>query len=193
MTNPRQFSACLAPVANRGIPPISFLNELIGWAQTAPDFIFAPKLAPVGKPDPDVYASIKPELGPWTSFLHRKAVMLEILRVLAGFESSWDWKEGRDITNSTSGTPETEETGIFQVSCNATHFDPSLKEYVIQTIGARNCRWFIMAMKADHRFAIEFAARLLRFTCRHNGPVLRKEINPWLRRDAVAEFRSYLV
>jgi hypothetical protein len=28
--------------------------------------------------------------------------MLEVLRVLAGFESSWDWEAGRHVTNPTS-------------------------------------------------------------------------------------------
>jgi hypothetical protein len=184
---PREFNACLQKVKNRGVPPVSFLNELIGWAQIAPDFLFTVN------DKYDVYSSVEPELGPWEGTPHRKAVMLEVLRVLAGFESSWNWNEGRDSTNPTSDTPETEETGIFQVSCNATGFDPSLKAFVVSKLGARDCRKFIVEMKADHRFAIEFAARLLRFTVKHNGPVLRREINPWLRRDAVTEFLSFLV
>lgn len=182
----RTFKACLAPVKNRGIPPVAFLNELVDWAETAPDFIFA-------KNDhADVYGSVVAELGPWEGILHRRAVMLEVLRVLAGFESSWDWKCGRDSTNASSGTPETEETGVFQVSCNATAFDPSLKAYVVHVLGKRDCNKFIVQIKADHRFAIEFAARLLRFTVNHNGPVKRKEINPFLSREAVAEFQGFL-
>ncbi len=181
-----KYRAAKAPVYTRGIAPDSFLDELISWAKFAPDFVFAPN------DKPDVYASVKAQLGPWNGLLHRKAAMLEVLRVLAGFESSWNWNEGRDITNSTSGTPETEETGIFQVSCNATNFDPSLKEFVIEWLGRRDCHLFITRMKTDHKVALGFAARLLRFTVRHNGPVLRKEINPWLSRLAVAEFESLL-
>lgn len=180
------FKACLAPVKNRGIPPIAFLNELVDWAQIAPDFIFSVN------DHQDIYSSVKAELGPWEGILHRRAAMLEVLRVLAGFESSWNWKEGRDSTNATSVTPETEETGIFQVSCNATAFDPSLKAFVIHVLGKRDCNKFIVQMKADHRFAIEFAARLLRFTVNHNGPVKRKEINPFLSREAVTEFQGFL-
>jgi hypothetical protein len=32
----------------------------------------------------------------------------------------------------------------------------------------------------------------LRPTIRHNGPVLRHEIDPWLRRDAVDEFLALM-
>jgi len=40
--------------------------------------------------------------------------------------------------------------------------------------------------------AIEYAARLLRRTTHHNGPVLRHEVDPWLRKDAVAEFQALI-
>lgn len=181
-----KYHACKAAVYTRGIPPDSFLDELVAWGKTAPGVIFE------RNEHKDIYGSVYKELGPYIGLTHRKAVMLEVLRVLAGFESSWRWTEGRDITNSTSGTPETEETGAFQVSCNATAFDPSLKQYVIDTLGSRDCRAFIRETKIDHVFAIEFAARLLRFTTHHNGPVLRKEINTWLSRDAVTEFETCL-
>lgn len=86
------------------------------WAKNAPDEIFTPNPNPA-----DVYASTKNELGPWgTSIIHRKAGMLEIMRVHAGFESSWNWKEGVDRNNATSLTHKAgEETGIFQVSFNS--------------------------------------------------------------------------
>jgi len=35
---------------------------------------------------------------------------------------------------------------------------------------------------------MEYIARLLRDTVRHNGPVKHHEIDDWLRRDAVEEF-----
>jgi hypothetical protein len=193
-----KYDALKAAVYTRGIPPDSFLDELIEWGRQAPDEIFAPN------DKADIYGSVKNQLGPWTGIFHRKAAMLEVLRVLAGFESSWHWNEGRDITNSTSGTPWTEETGIFQVSANATDFDKSLSQFVVATIGkfagpfasryhnGFDCRKFIVEMKANHKFAIEFAARLLRFTTKHNGPVARREINPWLSRDAVEEFEGFL-
>lgn len=38
----RHFVACKARVDNRGVPPDSFLNEIVDWARQAPDAIFAP-------------------------------------------------------------------------------------------------------------------------------------------------------
>ena len=71
-------------------------------------------------------------------------------------------------------------------------FDPSLKKLLQKVSGKTDCPTFIKVSKSDHQFAIEFCARLLRFTVNHHGPVKRKEINGWLRRDAVAEFQTLL-
>src|SRR5271167_431470 len=92
-------------VANRGVPPNDFLDELVAWGKQAPDEIFAPNT------QSDVYSSVFNTLGPWQGIPHRRAVMLEVLRVLAGFESSWNWNEGVDTTNVTSNTPNTMEAG----------------------------------------------------------------------------------
>ena len=51
---------------------------------------------------------------------------------------------------------------------------------------------FQRAMKQNHQLAMEYIARLLRRTVNHNGPVKRHEIDPWLRKDAVMEFRDLL-
>lgn len=183
----REFVACKQKVFNRGKPPDSFLNELIDWAKQAPDEIFERNNLH------DVYTSVKPELGPFSDLQQRKAVMLEALRVLGGFESSWDFSEGRDINNPTSNTPCTEEAGIFQCSGNAMEFNSSLKDLMRNASGGTtDCSKFIVLTKESHQFAFEFCARLLRFTVNHHGPVKRKEINQWLRRDAVAEFQRFL-
>jgi len=107
-------------VLNRGIPPDSFLEELIAWGKSAPEQIFMPN------PYSDVYSSVKNTLGPWKSNRHRRAVMLEAMRVLAGFESSWDWNEGRDLANPDSDIPETMEAGAWQVSANSMSFGTEL-------------------------------------------------------------------
>jgi len=181
----RNFIACKAQVFNRGVPEDSFLNELIDWANQAPDEVFEKNNKT------DIYSSVAPELGPWKNLLHRKAVMLEVLRVLGGFESSWDWNEGRDITNINSNTACTEEAGIFQCSGNSMNFDPSLKKLLKNVSGQTDCKTFITVSKRNHKFAIEYCARLLRFTIDHNGPVKRKEINSWLKPDAVKEFQGF--
>lgn len=51
---------------------------------------------------------------------------------------------------------------------------------------------FQRLMKENKQLALEYAARLLRFTIRHNGPVARGEIHPWLRAAAVLEFAQIL-
>ncbi|WP_071527447.1 hypothetical protein [Nodosilinea nodulosa] len=183
---PRSFNACKAKVHNRGIPSEAFLNELIDWCKQAPDEIFA------RNDRTDIYSQVFNELGPWEDLTHRKAAMLEVLRVLGGFESSWDWNEGRDVTNPNSNTSCTEEAGIFQCSGDSMSFSTSLKELLKSASGKTDCDTFRSVSKSNHRFAIEYCARLLRFTTDHHGPVKHKEINPWLRRDAVAEFRRFL-
>lgn len=179
------YSATKTKVHTRGVPPDAFLDALVAWGKSAPDEIFVAR-----KDDPhetDVFTQIKPILGPWESLVHRKAAMLEVLRVLAGFESSWRWDCGRDTTNSTSVTPTTIEAGAWQVSGNSRAFGQDLRDLAPADGGK-----FQRAMKTDHALAMEYAARLLRHTVRHNGPVLRHEIDQWLSRNAVAEFQHLL-
>jgi hypothetical protein len=171
-------------VFNRGIPSDDFLDEMVAWGKTSADDIFAPNDAS------DIYSSIFNTLGPWEGIQHRRAVMLEVMRVLAGFESSWHWNEGVDTTNATSITPDTIEAGAWQVSANSMNFGPELKALVKNAVGKTDGDSFQAAMKSNHPLAMEYIARLLRRTTHHNGPVLRHEIDPWLRRDAVAEFQA---
>jgi hypothetical protein len=173
-------------VANRGVPPNDFLDQLVAWGKHAPDEIFAPN------PFNDIYSSVKNTLGPWQDIAHRRAVMLEVMRVLAGFESTWDWAEGRDVTNASSITAETIEAGAFQVSANSMNFGQELRDLVLVQVGTLDGNEFQKAMKENHPLALEYVARLLRRTTRHHGPVLRHEIDEWLRRDAVTEFQALL-
>ncbi len=197
----RVFKACKAHVSNRGVAPDTFLNQLIDWARTAADDIFAPNQAV------DIYSKIRPELGPWSDYpLHRKAAMLEVLRVLAGFESSWDWTEGVDTSRLGATTPENAEAGAWQVSYDARLLSTPLRVLLINK-NIRTGGEFQRAMKFDHPLAMEFVSRLMRANTKANGPLykgperaairksLRGEENsiyPWLRRDSVAEFQSFL-
>jgi hypothetical protein len=173
-------------VLNRGSAPVAFLNELVDWGISAPSEIFSEN------DRFDVYSLVHEVLGPWESELHRRAVMLEILRVLGGFESSWNWNAGRDVTNPHSNTACTEEAGIFQCSGDSMRFDASLKNLLRTVSGVTDCDTFQATTKVDHRFAIEYCARLLRFTVNHHGPLKHKHALPWLRRDAVAEISTFL-
>ena len=118
--------------------------------------------------------------------------MLEVMRLLAGFESSWDWNAGRDSTNPTSVTPDTIEAGAWQVSANSMAFGQELKDLVMNVVGSLDGNAFQQAMKTNHPLAMEYIARLLRRTVNHNGPVKRHEIDAWLRPDAVEEFLDLL-
>ena len=180
------YKATKQHVYNRGVPPDHFLDELVAWGKIAPDEIFAPNSAN------DIYSNVLRVLGPWQGIRHRRAVMLEVMRVLAGFESSWRWHEGVDVTNSTSVTPTTIEAGAWQVSANSMGFGQELKNLVLAKVGSLNGNDFQRAMKQNHRLAMEYIARLLRRTVNHNGPVKRHEIDLWLRKDAVAEFLDLL-
>jgi len=132
----RKFDACLQEVDNRGTPPEAFLNALVDWAREAPDEIFTPN------PRHDIYSNIVGELGPWQGTLHRKAAMLEALRVLAGFESSWDWNADVDTTNPDSNTTCTAEAGIFQCSGDSMAFDGSLRNLLVKACGKSDCGAF---------------------------------------------------
>ena len=180
------YKATKQHVYNRGTPPNTFLDQLIAWGKTASDDIFVPNLAH------DVYTNVRHVLGPWKDLDHRRAVMLEVMRVLAGFESSWNWNEGRDVTNPTSDTPQTTEAGAWQVSANSMGFGPELRKLVLAKLGSTDGNDFQRGMKQNHPLAMEYIARLLRRTVNHNGPVKRHEIDPWLRKDAVAEFLQFL-
>ncbi len=180
------YLATLQRVHNRRHIPTDFLDELVAWGKSAPEEIF------VSNAFTDIYSSVRNTLGPWESTQHRRAVMLEVLRVLGGFESSWNWNEGRDTANPDSDTPVEIEAGIFQVSANSMNFGPELRSLVRRRAGATDPETFQRAMKADHELAIEYTARLLRRTIRHHGTIRDNHIHPWLRREAVAEFLNLL-
>lgn len=189
-----------SPVFNRGVPPDAFLSELIEWGRNAPIEIFAPN------DNFDIYSKVKPELGPWIGLRHRRAAMLEVMRVLAGFESSWDWTEGVDTSRLGSDSPENSEAGAWQVSYDARRISPELNA-MLTAKGITSGLRFQQAMKFDHPLAMEFVARLMRVNTKHNGPLykgperdaIRKSLRgpehsiyPWLSREAVAQFVDVL-
>jgi len=182
------FVATKTRVSNRGIAPDTFLIELVAWGKEAPEEIFAPNSNPA-----DIYALIAPTLGPWTNLEHRRAALLEEMRVHAGFESSWHWNEGVDITNETSKAHITgQETGIFQVSFDSTWIDnKAMQPFAIER-GIGSAGSFIPQMKSDHKLAMEYYARLIRVSIAWAGPLKRREIIPWLSRAAVSEFEKLL-
>ena len=182
---PRNYSACLSRVRGSQ-PPTTFLDELVDWARQAPDELFMPNAIF------DIYSSVVSQLGPYGTGVHRQAVMLEVLRVLAGRETMWDWNAGVDKSKKGKGTSHEEEAGAFQCSATSLDLATSLKDYCRQILGATDDATFISGMKANHAFAIEYTVRLLRINVEHHGPIKRKEIHGELSRDAVNEFSKFL-
>ncbi len=193
-----------AKVYNRGNPPDGFLTELIEWAQSAPDVIFAPNAVPV-----DIYTVIKASLATytghdatgtptyrWDSLKQRKAAMMEAMRCHAGEESSWTWILGVDTTNKHSQAHiEGEETGIFQVSFDSLNLGHGAMKPFAEGHGIDTPQAFIDKMKSDHKLALEYYARLSRVSIAWAGPLLRHgqdSVYPWLSRAAVEEFMGFL-
>lgn len=199
----RTYKETKRTVYNRGAAPDIFLDELVEWGRKAPDEIFAPNNRY------DIYNKASHELGPWTDLIHRKAVMLEVLRCLAAFESSFDWNEGIDTSRASRDTPENSEAGAWQVSYDARHIAPELKAFLIANRIADGLK-FQREMKVNHELAMEFITRALRYSTKMNGPLYRgderrntwpnrprlwdekESIYPWLNREAVGEFRGFL-
>lgn len=203
-----RFSAALAFIQDRGRAPIAFLEELVAWGRTAPAEIFAPNRVPN-----DAYAIVKSRLGTqlgvdssgtpifiWDGLSHRRAAMLELMRVHAGRESSWKWSEGVDKTNKTSMRKKTgEETGIFQVSFDSTWLDSvegkDIMGAFVQLRSIGTPEKFIPAMKANHPLAMEYYARLVRVSVAWAGPLIRHgadSVFPYLNRDSMREFQALL-
>lgn len=198
-----KFQATLAPVHNRGTPSMDFLTELVVWGRCADEIIFAQNNVS------DIYSKVKAELGPWESPLHRRAVMLEVMRVLAGFESSWNWNEGVDTSKSNKNTNENAETGAWQFSYGIRHIATEFDELFLFN-GIQDGVTFQRVVKENHFLAMETEARLLRYTTKENGPlykgierkktwpkrpelwVAEESIYPWLSRAAVSEFQKLL-
>jgi hypothetical protein len=181
-----KYHALKRRVLNRGTPSDGFLDELIAWGRTAPQDIFLPN------GHRDVYSNVVHVLGPWRDMLHRRAVMLEVMRVLAGFETSWRWNAGLDTSKHATPTPQNTEAGAWQVSADSMGNGLELKALVQTKVGSLDAEAFQRAMKHNHALAMEYIARLLRRTVRHNGPVKRHEIDAWLHKDAVEELVMWL-
>jgi hypothetical protein len=186
----RTYSACLSKIPNRGVPPTEFLDQILDTIISLPDDVFAPN------DNQDIYSLMYPRLGPengdpWTDLVNRRAAMLEILRVDAGFESSWNWNEGADTTAGPE-TPEQQETGAWQVSADSLGSDSSLSDCLDRLAGAHDPSTFITAMKSNHALAVEYAARLFRFSTRWSGPCNTGMVYRAVSRDAMAEFQSFL-
>lgn len=161
--------ACKTKISNRGSPPDSFIKELIEWAKKEPASTFETNT------NYDIFSLVGEKLGPLDTPHRRKAAMMESIMVLAGYESSWKWNEGRDTTNSNHDTCSNEEAGIVQTSYDSNGFSPKLKSLMRDKCGSDDCQTFIKCSKSNHEFALSYTANLLRLTTRHHGPLIRRQ------------------
>lgn len=185
----RNYLACRKPInQDHNIVPKLFLDELIDAINPLPNAVFE------RNDKHDIYSVMLGALGPYTDLLHRKAVMCEVLRVMAAFESDWNWKAGVDVGNEYSKHhKEGEETGAFQVSWDSLVFDKSLKDCLDRLAGEHNVTTFITQMKSNHALAVEYCARLLRFNTTWCGTINHASmVMAHVRRDAVEEFKGFL-
>lgn len=192
-----EYRATKQQVYTRGIAPDKFLDTIIAWAKEVREHS---NMILFGTNNfPDIYSLVHPMLAPWKGepgspefLLHRCAVMLEVMRCHAGFESSWNWNEGVDRSNPKSiNDPERAESGIFQVSYDSTRLHPDLKTMAIK-YDFDSTGKFIWVMKNNHDIALSYYALLVRYNIRWAGPLRDKKIFPYLRRDAVTEFETFL-
>ncbi|MBA7847293.1 hypothetical protein HV213_13820 [Klebsiella sp. RHBSTW-00484] len=187
--NKRIFITTRYPVsAQHARPPIEFLDQIVDTLDALPDDVFAENKLH------DIYAVMKGALGPYTSLAHRKAVMCEVLRVQAGFESDWRWSAGVDKKNHRSLTHiESEEAGAFQVSFDSIGGRHSALFDFAKQRGIDTAETFITKMKEDHDLAVEYCARLLRINTTWCGTIKDpSKVISHVRRDAVEEFQTFL-
>jgi len=185
----RTYNACRHAVSSQhGNPPNSFLDQLIDVIDSLPDEVFAEN------DRDDIYSVMNNALGPYSGLMHRKAVMCEVLRVQAAFESDWNWNQGVDINSQHSLTHlDGQETGAFQISADSMRFHESLPACVDRLAGKHDVLTFIHAMKTNHALAVEYCARLLRFNTRWCGTINdHSKVIAHVRPDAVAEFQTFL-
>lgn len=184
-------AACINnKIHNRGYPSFEVLKDIIEAVRAEPDSVFAENA------NADVYGSVKAQLGPYTSIKHRRAVMAQVMIVQAGFESSWKYGEGRDMkANNTAAC--TEEAGLYQTSGNMNTFSPEakavLQPFMAGLCKSTTCAEFKRCTKEPVKaFVHGHFMRASRITTRHWGPMVRKEINPWLKKECVSAIEALL-
>jgi len=182
------FIATKRPIGHgHGAPADSFLELEIAWAKSEDPIVFAPNA------NRDIYSLIAPVLAPqgWTSALHRRAGLCEVLRVLAGDESDWAWQCGRDTTAGRQ-RPEQMEAGAFQVSYDSRLLGPDLQAFLLAR-GITDAWSFQSRVKADPVLDLAYTGRLLREEYRRwDGPINRGWIAAQVSPAAVDEFERLL-
>ena len=148
MLTDRLFVACKQRVHNRGAAPDAFLNELVDWGQNAPEEIFE-------KNDKfDVYSSVIQELGPWTGAPHRRATMLEVLRVPVASRAVGLERVLRELIR-TQTPPALKRLGFSNVQTDEFQSES-------ETAPSSRRRWQLRVVHQDHKDEPSVCHRILR-------------------------------
>lgn len=155
----------------------------------------------------DVFSAIRSVMlkyqSSWGDSANRKAWSFMAHLCLASLESSFNWNEGRDMS-ANNRKPQTQESGVYQCSLNSI-YTASLYSQDWKKLAALFTQHtglpysqsnaagksFITQMKIDHEFVVEFMLRLSRITTRTHGPLLRGEVNKFIKIEAVKEMEAF--
>jgi len=154
-------------------PPASFLDELVDWALLAPDEIFLPNAIF------DIYSSVVTQLGPYgapcpSQSGHARSFASFLQGVKPCGIGITVWTPARKSRTRVT----MKKTGAFQCSADSMDLDKGLKDFVQATLGATDDTTFRSGTKSNHKFAIEYAARLLRVSVIHHGTIKHHHIHP---------------
>lgn len=190
----RVFKEARYKIHNRGVAPTWFLDKLTDLIQSqlkkTPSYFEKNEHY-------DVYSSMFPQLGPWTSLEHRAAALANYLEILAGYESSWNPVLGRDETNPNVDSPWNEESSLYQTSADSIvtkEMKDLFEEYAHMPFAVTDevARKFISLSKENFDYCTLHTILVLRHTINHHGPAKSKAVNKWLRREAVDEFQKFI-
>lgn len=183
-------SACMYKVSNRGTAPFSVVKDIVEALRATPESVFAENN------NADVFGAVKAELGPWTSLKQRAASLGAVMVVQSGFESGWNYFEGRDKSASNTSAC-TAEAGLYQTSGNINNYLGSARPELIalqsQYCKSTTCDEFQRCTKEPVKaFVHGNFIRASRISVSHWGPIINKKINPWLRKACALQIEALL-
>lgn len=166
-------------------PPDSFLVPLIIWAKAEEDSVFEKNN------NHDIFSIVSEELGPFDTLIKRKAVLCAVMIIIAGDESDWNWREGRDVTAGQQ-TEDQKEAGAFQVSNDIRHTDSAIDAW-LNSKGIHTGLQFQASVKGDPILDCALVARVLRANYkRWDGPINRGWVEAQVKREMVDELVTLL-
>lgn len=168
----------------RRAPPEDFLQSLFAFVR---DTCEENELYAFNDEERDIFKYLEKELGlsADSSLLYRCAVAFELLRVSAAMESSYNWKQGRDLSANNTAV-DTQEAGLFQTSQNSHIYAHKgywgRWKYLDELVSSRGVdpkdglAWIALQKnEAEKNFVFEHHLFMIRHNFRHYGPMIDKE------------------